>query len=420
MAEPGANKTLGALSQVRIEKLVYGGEGLARIEGQVLLAPFVLPGELVSLQARHVNTGLLRGSEVEILQPAPERITPGCEYFGNCGGCQYQHADYSFQLAQKPAILREMLRRLAGIEYGSEIHLISGPPWEYRNRIQLHFAEGEVGFHRAGSRELCPIDHCPISSPKLNEVIAKLAWAAKRPEWPRFLRSLEVFTNETDIQLNIVDSMRPVAARFFEWCGTFLDGMAANPIQYAAAGHSFRINRGSFFQVNRFLIDQLVAEVLDSARGSSAIDLYAGVGLFSLALAERFEHVSAVERGGPAYRDLEANTAAVGGRLRTQKSSAEEFLAGLESAPELVIADPPRAGLGKEATAQLLRLRPQALKLVSCDPSTLARDLKKLLEAYRIERLTLVDLFPQTYHFEVVAHMQLNQPIWPMSREAAD
>jgi 23S rRNA (uracil1939-C5)-methyltransferase len=384
---------------------VYGGDGLGRIDGQVLLAPLVLPGELVSLRTERVKNGLLRGSEIEVLETAPERVTPRCEYFGNCGGCDYQHANYAYQLAQKRLILRETLQRLGGIEYQGDIHVISGPSWQYRNRLQLHFAQGQVGFHRAGSRELCAIDHCPISSPKLNEVIAKLAWAVKRKEWPGFLRSLEVFTNETDVQLNVVDSMRPVAARFFTWCGTYVSGLASGAIEYETCAHKFRISRGSFFQVNRFLIDQLVGEVLGEARGRKAIDLYAGVGLFSLSLAERFDEVHAVERGGPAYGDLEANAAGLGDRVHTERNSAEDFLASVDSAPDLVVADPPRAGLGKDATSHLLRIRPESLKLVSCDPSTLARDVKKLLEAYRIERLTLVDLFPQTYHFEVVVHM---------------
>jgi len=406
MAPEIDSKSARSSREVRIEKLVYGGEGLARIDGQVLLAPFVLPGELVSLRTEQAQTGLLRGSEVNIVEPAAQRVVPRCKYFGVCGGCDYQHADYAYQLEQKQAILRETLQRLAGLQYQDEINVVSGHPWEYRNRIQLHFVDGEVGFHRAGSHELCTIDHCPISSPKLNEVIGKLAWAAKRPEWPSFLRSLEVFTNENDVQLNIVDSTRPVAARFFEWCGTFVTGLAESAIEYEAVGTRFRISRGSFFQVNRFLVDQLVSEVLGESRGRSAIDLYAGVGLFSLPLAGRFEQVDAVERGGAAYRDLQANASASKGALHTQRSSAEEFLGGVDSAPDLTVADPPRAGLGKQTTAELLRIRARSLKIVSCDVATLARDVKKLLEAYRIERLTLVDLFPQTYHFEVAVHLE--------------
>ncbi len=394
--------------EVDVEKLVYGGEGLARLDGQVVLAPFVLPGERVEITTERVKTGLLRGTSRRIVEPSPERTIPRCEYFANCGGCHYQHANYEFQLVQKRDILRETLQRLGGISYEGEIQIISGPPWYYRNRIQLHFSDREAGFHKAASHELCAITHCEISSPLLNEVIAKLQAAAKQPEWPEFLRSLEVFTNETAVQLNVVDSNRPVAARFFEWCHSFLPSLAKGAIEYVAAGHAYRISRGSFFQVNRFLIEALVEEVLGNLQGKRAVDLYAGVGLFSLPLAQRFERVDAVERSGQAHRDLDWNAQQSGGKIRTARISAEEFLKNLTETPELIVADPPRAGLGKEATSELLRVKAARVTLVSCDPSTLTRDVKKLLPEYRIARLTLVDLFPQTYHFEVVVHLERN------------
>ncbi len=402
------NKTeQSSAADVEIEKLVYGGEGLARVDGQVMLIPYVLPRERVSTSLERVKTGLLRGRVQEILQPAPERVVPRCEYFRNCGGCHYQHAEYAFQLEQKREILRETLRRLGGLTYEGEIRVVSGDPWNYRNRIQLHFRNGEAGFHKAGSHALCAIDHCYISSPVLADAIGKLQAAAKEPQWPDFLRSVELFTNETSVQLNIVDSMRPVEARFFEWCGSFLPSLGSGPLEYAAAGQRYRISRGSFFQVNRFLVDALVEEVMGDLQGARAVDLYAGVGLFSLPLARRFANVQAVERGGAAFRDLEWNAGQDGGAVRPVKASAEEFLRGLTETPDLIVADPPRAGLGNDATAELLRLKAPQLTLVSCDPATLARDAKKLLEAYRIDRLTLVDLFPQTYHFEVVAHLKV-------------
>ncbi len=257
-----------------------------------------------------------------------------------------------------------------------------------------------------GSHDLCSIDHCPISSPLLNEVIRKLREAAKRPEWPKFLRSLEVFTNEREVQLNILDSMRPVAARFFEWCASFLPEFAPGAIEYPAAEHTFRISRGSFFQVNRFLIDQLIETALGGLQGERAVDLHAGVGLFTLPLAQRFANVQAVERGGPAYRDLEWNARESGREIQTVKGLAEEYVRELDKTPDVIVADPPRAGLGKELTAELLRIRAPQLVVVSCDPTTLARDLKNLLEVYEIERMTLVDLFPQTFHFETVVGLR--------------
>ena len=392
--------------EARIEKLVYGGDGLARVDGQVVLAPYVLPGERVLVSPQRVNAGLLRGALVNILEPAQQRVAPRCEYFSDCGGCQYQHAEYAMQLEQKRLILRETLQRLGGIAYDEEIAILNGEPWQYRNRIQLHFAGGECGFHKAGSHELCSIEHCPISSPLLNDAIAKLQQAMRQPQWPSFVRSIELFTNESELQLNIQDSARPVAARFFEWCASFLP-LARGPIEYRAAAHGYRISRGSFFQVNRFLIDGLVEDVLADAWGQHAADLYAGVGLFSLPLAQRFTRVDAIERGGPAYRDLEFNSREKSATVRAVKASAEVFLRSLDVPPDLIAADPPRAGLGRDTTAELLRLLPPRLTILSCDPATLARDLRELLGRYRIARLTLIDLFPQTYHFEVVADLRL-------------
>jgi 23S rRNA (uracil1939-C5)-methyltransferase len=400
-------KNTAPVTTVHIEKLVYGGEGLGRIGGHVVLVPFVLPGEDVSTTVARVKNGLLRGYPLEVLSAAPQRIVPRCEYFGTCGGCHYQHAAYALQLEEKRQILRETLRRVGKIEYEGDIQLISGDPWFYRNRIQLHFFERASGFHKTGSHELCAIDHCYVSSPKLVEVIHQLSKAVTRPEWPAFLRSAELFTNETEVQLTVIDSACSVAARFFDWCRTFIPSLTGDPMRYNAAAHEFRISRRSFFQVNRYLIDALVEEVIGRTEGSEAIDLYAGVGLFSLPLAKRFQRVVAVERGGSAFRDLEQNATQTGGNLHAVRSSAEAFLETLESTPDLIVADPPRAGLDRTVTDNLLRIKPEKLILVSCDPATMARDLKKLLAAYRMERLTLIDLFPQTYHFETVVHLRM-------------
>lgn len=395
----------GMATEITIEKLVYGGDGLARLDGQVVLAPYVLPGERVSIETSRVKSGLLRGRTPQILVPSDERVRPRCEYFGTCGGCQYQHAAYEYQLKQKVAILRETLRRLGGFMYEEEIPTISAEPWHYRNRVQLHFARGESGFRRPGSHDLCPIDHCYISAPLLVEAIRALAEAVKRPEWPAFLRSLELFTNGTELQLNILESDRPVAARFFSWCAGFLPALVQGSVQYRAANQDFRVSGGSFFQVNRFLIDALVEEALQETAGERAVDLYAGVGLFSLPLAGRFERVEAIERGSSAFRDLEFNVREHR-NVRAIRDSAETYFGQDLPTPDLLVADPPRAGLGAKCTEALLRVRPKRLTIVSCDPATLARDTKSLLSAYRIRRLAVVDLFPQTYHFETVLHLE--------------
>jgi 23S rRNA (uracil1939-C5)-methyltransferase len=329
-----------------------------------------------------------------------------CPYFGTCGGCQYQHADYAFQVEQKRAILLENLQRLGGINYAGEISAITGEPWFYRNRIQLHFEKGRSGFNRHGSNLLVPVDECFISSPLLVDAIQKMGSIVTKPEWPSFLQSLELFSNETDLQINVLDTTRPVAARFFGWLKGYLP-IAPGPIAYEAVGRSFRISHGAFFQVNRFLIEQLVEEVIGEASGEHAIDLYAGVGLFSLPLAAKFTKVDSVERSGPAVRDLEFNAQQSDVKnVSADRASAEDFLRGLQTQPDLIVVDPPRSGLGKETTQELIRVKPKKLTIVSCDPATLARDLKQLVSTFEITRMTLVDLFPQTYHLETVVHLE--------------
>ena len=367
-----------------IEKLVYGGEGLARLEGKVVLTPFVLPGEVVRAETERVKNDLWRGRLIEVLQPSASRVTPGCPYFQHCGGCQYQHMNYPFQLEQKSAILREVLQRVGKIEFQGEIALISGEPWQYRNRVQLHIEGGKVGYFAQGSRDLCAIDHCPIASPKLNETISKI-------DAPPANTALELFTNETDLQVNVLDRIPRQALSALATLGV------TTPIEY----NGFQVSRNSFFQVNRFLIDRLVECAIGGAKGEWAVDLYAGVGLFSVKLAERFDRVTAVESSSSGLRDLAHNfvQAAV-------NANVEDYLAGLDQTPGFILADPPRAGLGKVVVKQLARIRAPRLTIVSCDPATLARDLQGLMaENYRIEKITLVDLFPQTFHLETVVEL---------------
>jgi 23S rRNA (uracil1939-C5)-methyltransferase len=367
-----------------IEKLVNGGEGLARLDGKVVLTPFVLPGETVRAEIDRAKNDLWRGRLIEVLQPSPSRIAPGCPYFQRCGGCQYQHIDYPFQLQQKREILREVLRRVGKIEFAGEIGMISGEPWQYRNRVQLHIAGGQVGYFAQGSRELCPIDHCPIASGKLNEVISKI-------NAPQVSTALELFTNETDVQVNVVDRVPRPALSALASLGV------TTPIDY----NGFQVSRNSFFQVNRFLIDRLVECAIGETKGNWAVDLYAGVGLFSAKLSERFAKVTPVESSSSSFRDLTDNfpQAAV-------QANVEDYLASLDETPDFILADPPRAGLGKQVVKELARIRAPHLTIVSCDPATLARDLHGLLaENYRIEKVTLVDLFPQTFHLETVVEL---------------
>jgi 23S rRNA (uracil1939-C5)-methyltransferase len=367
-----------------IEKLVYGGEGLARLEGKVVLVPYVLPGEIVRAETERAKNDLWRGRLMEVLQPSPSRVAPGCPYFQRCGGCQYQHIDYPAQLEQKREILREALQRVGKIEFAGEIGIVSGEPWQYRNRIQLHIEGGKIGYFGQGSRDLCAIDHCPIASPKLNETIGKI-------DAPQASTAVEFFTDETEVQVNVLDRVPRSALTTLASLGV------TTPIDY----NGFQVSRNSFFQVNRFLIDRLVECAVAGAKGEWAVDLYSGVGLFSVKLAERFGKVTAVESSSSSLRDLTQNF-----KQAIVNANVEDYLAGLEETPDFILADPPRAGLGKLVVKELARIRAPRLTIVSCDPATLARDLQGLIaENYRIEKITLIDLFPQTFHLETVVEL---------------
>ncbi len=391
--------------EVTVEKLVYGGDGLGRLDGRVVFAPFVLPGERIRAEPEQEKPGMIRARTLEVVQPAAERVAAPCPYFARCGGCHYQHAPYEFQLAAKRAILAEELRRLGKLSPPGQIEVVSAEPFAYRNRAQLYVRDGRLGYREARSHKLCAIEQCPISSPKINEVIGTLNGMLRDPRWPRFVRSLEVFTDEREVQLNVLETERPVARRFFDWCRETIPGMVTGPLDYDGR---FRVGGNSFFQVNRFLLDRLADRAVADASGDAALDLYAGVGLFSLALAKRFGAVTAVDSGAAAVRDLQFNIERAGlTHVRAAQSTAEHFLNALERAPDYVVLDPPRAGLGKEVVRRLAELCPRRLTIVACDPATLARDLAGLVSAgYEIGSLTLIDLFPQTYHLETVVQLR--------------
>lgn len=370
-----------------IEKLVYGGDGLSRLESKVVFTPYVLPGEKVRCQVDRIKNDLWRGRLLEVTGASPNRVTGPCPYFQRCGGCNYQHADYAFQVEQKRAILREALLRVGKIDFDGEIEAITGDPWAYRNRVQLHIQDGAIGYFEHASHKLCAIHQCPIVSPALNAAISKL-----QGNLGRLSATVELFTNETEMQVNVVDRVPQSIYRVFESLGT------SSPLEY----DGFRVSRNSFFQVNRFLAQRLVDCAMGEAEGASAVDLYAGVGLFAARLAQRFQKVAAVESSASAFRDLEHNVQ----NIAAENKTSEEYLVALQETPDLILADPPRSGLGKHAVRELARIHAPRLTIVSCDPATLARDLQGLLASgYRIDKITLVDLFPQTFHIETVVHL---------------
>lgn len=391
---------------LRIEKLVYGGAGLARQDSHVYLVPKTAPGELITATPRKSKPNFTEASLDQILEPAPERIAPPCPHFDRCGGCHYQHLPYEQQLHWKREILRELFER-ARLPLDTPIETIAGPPLGYRNRTQFHFHNNRVGFLEPASHRLVPAASCPVSSPKINEVLTVLTRLARDRRFPNFLKSLEVFTNETGLQFNVVETTSPVAQRFFDWLAKEIPGTHPGAITYPALGYNWKVSYRSFFQVNRFLVDALATATIENLSGAHALDLYAGVGLFSLPLARQFERVTAVESGKVAMYDLEANAKSYAvSNVRIAQANVDSFLTDLTETPDVILADPPRSGLGKVAATQLARIASPELRLVSCDPATLVRDLAVLIPAgYRVAGLTLVDLFPQTFHIETVTRL---------------
>lgn len=383
----------------------------------MVLTPLVLPGEVIDAEVDGPRQKVPRARMVALKQASAARIEPHCPVFGRCGGCHYQHIEYQAQLEFRRGILAETLRRMGRIEIDAQaIQVVSGEPFGYRNRAQFHFKNRRVGYRALGSRDFVAIEQCPISSPRINEIIATLNRMVRDPRWPNFLDSLEVFTDETTVQWNVLETTRPVAARFFEWLASEVPGTLSGPLDYTVGTNQFRVSGNSFFQVNRGLLPELARLVIGDATGASGVigkdawDLYAGVGLFSLDLARRFETVTAVESGRSAVEDLAVNARRAHERIKGIVESVEDFLASATGSPDLVIADPPRAGLGARVVARLLSLKPAAITLVACDPATLARDLQGLAAGYQIERVTLVDLFPQTFHIETIVHL-LRRPV---------
>jgi len=421
-----------------IEKLVYGGDGLARVQEQdgrakTVFVPFVLPGETVEAAVVEQKKGFFRAGLERILIPADARVEPACPYYLRCGGCHYQHARYDVQLKLKSEILRETLERTARLSFQNDIRLHASPPYEYRNRTRLHVQiadEFRIGYFRYGSHELLPIKSCPISSPLINHAIASL-WEIGA-QVPSGLNEIEFFANDRDDQLLIElyvlpDTDLEKLKRFSQTLAEHLPQLAGaisfiqSPgqrylapqqpallyglpaIRYETRHAAYNVSAGSFFQANRFLIDALVEIVTGDRRGTLTLDLYAGVGLFSVALANRFEQVIAVESASASGRDLEGNAAL---NMKISRQTTESFLAKSHRTikPDLVIVDPPRSGLGERVTSLLGKTSARELVYVSCDPATLARDLKALIGyGWELRVLNLIDLFPQTFHIETVA-----------------
>jgi len=423
--------------QLHIEKAVYGGAGLARDDGRAVFVPFTLPGEVVEAHLVEDRTSYANAELDSVVVASPERVAAPCPHFGECGGCHYQHASYEEQVRLKEGILRETLER-AHLRDIPKIGVTRGEPLGYRNRIRLHVdrASGLLCYRRRGSHANLVVKECPIAAPVLQAALK--AMQARAVEWRLCdcADEVELFTNaeQSEVLLTVWGGRGKREAKacleqlWPKWReampqvgggaavlgsgegkqkGGVLAQAGGQALTYRAGGGDYRVGRGSFFQVNRFLIDELVELVTADRSGSVAWDLYGGVGLFARALAGRFGKVVAVEAAASSIADLRQNLDAP---HRVVAATTLEFLrrarAERQSRPDLVVVDPPRAGLGREISGLLSQIGPPHITYVSCDPATLSRDLKSLLDSgYHLTDLTMVDLFPQTFHLESVARL---------------
>jgi 23S rRNA (uracil1939-C5)-methyltransferase len=424
-----------------IEKLVYGGDGLARLptdergRRKTVFLPFVLEGEQVDAVLVQQKSEFARARVRRVLTPSRARVEPQCPYFTRCGGCHYQHASYEHQLELKASILKETLARIAKLPLQTDLQIHPSPPWNYRNRTRLrvHAAPFALGYYRFGSHMLLPVEQCPISSPLINRGIATICQLGRGGRVPEAIGEIEFFANADDtqllLQLYIPDSAPRALLKEFsgtlagilpEIAGTtsFRAEPAAHgqpsealpqiihgsgELTYKTAHGEYRVGAGAFFQVNRHLTDELIKIVTQGRAGGLALDLYAGVGLFALPLARSFERVIAVESSQISHSGLQYNAPR---NVQAVHATTEQHLQSFRDTPDLVVVDPPRGGLGEAVAQTLGRLQAPRLTYVSCDPATLARDLRVLSAAgYAIEQAHLVDLFPQTFHLESVLQL---------------
>jgi 23S rRNA (uracil1939-C5)-methyltransferase len=426
---------------VQFEKPIYGGAFLAHIEGKAVFVPLALPGEQARVRIVDGKRGYATAEVEEIVTASPQRVAPACPHFGACGGCQYQHATYAAQLTWKKEILRETLER-GGVYPPEDIAVLAAEPWAYRNRIRLAFdANGNVGYRGRRSHAVVAIAECPIAAP----LLVRAGLAAGRLLEEAHIRAgvseISLFCDAAETALLVSVTVAGSGKRGFEDFAQALAGnipelkgaellaegakgqaprsiaqWGANSLLYRAAGMDYRVDQGAFFQVNRWLVDALVQRVTSDARGALAWDLFAGVGLFARQLARSFTRVIAVESAPASIAALAHNLR--GTSASAVKAATLDFLRRERSGkrpdlivPDLIVVDPPRTGLGPETTALLAEIAAPEIVYVSCDPATLARDLRALVDSrngpgYVIDQITLADLFPQTFHLETVIRLR--------------
>jgi len=388
---------VGDIIEVTTDRLAFGGEAVARHDGLAIFVPLAVPGERLQVRITERKKNYARAAIENVIESSPDRRDPPCRYFGDCGGCHLQHMSYESQLSSKVGFVRDALERIGLINWPEEIPIRHAAEFSYRGRakFKIDSKTGRVGFNRIASNSICDVVSCPILIPELDAALsllrAAVAGANVNEQVVAGLRQIDVAAGETGV------SFAPAVS-----------DLASIPLSQTVSGAVYGFDPSTFFQSNPALLDVLIEEAVGGSSGEFAIDLYAGVGLFTIQLARRFKRVIGVEADRKtakhAIANIGANNAA---NIEFCTSPADSwlkaFIAGTSQSPDLLVLDPPRTGAA-QTIAFIIELSPRSISYVSCDPATLARDLRALVAGgYTISRITAIDLFPQTYHVETVA-----------------
>lgn len=373
------------------------GYGLGFAEKLTVFVALAAVGDRVRVRLREKKGKVAFAEIIEILEPSPDRTMPGCQYFGRCGGCDFQQMNYAAQLAAKSAIVKDCLQRIGKINYDKNIPIIGSPqPYGYRSRAQWHAdtRKKSLGYFKRFSHEIIDVENCPILIPALENTLENFR---QKLNWAEFwAEKIEIETASSGENVSVYSSeiIEPT-----------------QEISFNAHGEKYFYDANSFFQGNPFVIEPLIDLAIKDANGENALDLYCGVGLFSLPLARNFKKVYGVEGNEKSIEFARKN--AENARLANVEFFAENVGDWLSENKfenlDFVLLDPPRTGAERESLDAILSAKPKQISYVSCDPATLARDLKILTaEFYEIESITALDLFPQTHHVETVVRLSRN------------
>lgn len=408
------------LQTIRAETAVYGGYVVGR-DGKIVFIKGALPGELVEVSLEERRKDYLMASVKNILEPSPLRRKPPCVLFEICGGCQLQFAAYESQVSMKEEIIVDSMRRIGGIEVELAPSLTDAEfHYRHRSRFQVS-SKGEIGFYREGTREVIAVEHCPVMVDEINGVLQKL-----RALDLKGIKEVHVISGDTPVVLVRGNTGEDTVQRMLDSGVSGVafekgDSFGKDYITLDLNGLKYTVTPWSFFQshwsLNRKVIETVTSR-LAPLEDKRILDLYAGAGNFSLPLALGAKEVVAVEENGYAVEDGRRNAMLNGIRnCAFIEASVEEGLRGKggqkvsklfrEAAYDIVVADPPRPGMTDEGLKKIMEMKSGKFLYLSCNPATLARDIRKMKEVYELESLSLIDFFPNTYHVEALAFLTL-------------